>query len=552
MSGAPTQGSAGIARTRDGRDLFHQALPEPAGTAAPIVVFESGLAASRSFWGLVQPLVARWSRTVAYDRSGLGRSPPDSQPRSIERMAEDLNELLDHLGHARFVLVAHSGGGPIVRAAAAACPDRIAGLVLVDVSDEACPIVFEKSFVRLEKFAHGMSWLLARLGLLEGAYRKAIAPLPDDVRADLSREGFTMEVMRTRGAELAGLRGALESFRATPPQLPDVPVTVISGGLADFGMSQRIRDEANAAHRYRAAQSPEGKHVVARNSGHAPILSEPELVAEEIRQVLAKAPVPNLTEFTALTVVAASQLTPHMRRITFKGTGLHGFATNENLHVGLLLPPPGASRTDWLQIRPDGKASIRDTDTRPVNRKYTLRTIDADGGQATIDFVLHEDGGPGGTWAAQAQAGDIVGIIGPGGRGLTDADWHLIAGDETALPAIGRMLETMPEDARGQVLIEIANAAEEQPLRLPPEMRLQWLHRNASPAGTTNLLREAVEAVVLPSDGVRPFCWVGAEFTAAQAIREHLRRDKGVARNDQLVVAYWRLGGDEMTQGAGK
>lgn len=286
MSEPHTQGSPGSARTRDGRALFLQELPGPVGGSGPVVVFESGLAASRSFWGLVQPLVGQWARAIAYDRSGLGRSPPDGEPRSVARMASDLNDLLDQLGPGPFVLVAHSGGGPIVRAACAARPERVTGLVLVDASDEACPVIFETSFIRLERFTHAASWLLARFGLLEACYRKPIAPLPPDVRNDLQREGFTMAVMRTRSAELAGLRDALVAFREHPPVLPDVPVTMISGALADFGMSRRLRDAANAAHRYRAAQSPQGRHVVAERSGHAVILTEPELVADEIHRVL--------------------------------------------------------------------------------------------------------------------------------------------------------------------------------------------------------------------------------------------------------------------------
>ncbi|WP_281688123.1 alpha/beta fold hydrolase [Pseudomonas citronellolis] len=283
---APTQGTPGLAPTRDGRELFYQALPGPADGQAPTVVFESGLAASRSFWGLVQPLVAQWTRAVVYDRSGLGRSPADARPRSMQRMADDLNDLLDHLGPGPFVLVAHSGGGPLVRAATAARPERIAGLVLADVSDEACELIFTPAFRRLEKFAHAASWLLARCGLLERCYRKAIGVLPEDVLADLRREGFSMPVMRTRGAELAGLVAALETYRNQPPVLPDIPLTVISGALADFGMSERIRAAANAAHAYRARQSPQGRHVLAERSGHGLILSEPALVAEEVARLL--------------------------------------------------------------------------------------------------------------------------------------------------------------------------------------------------------------------------------------------------------------------------
>ena len=253
-------------------------------------------------------------------------------------------------------------------------------------------------------------------------------------------------------------------------------------------------------------------------------------------------PTANLAEFTVLRVVEARRLTPHMRRVTFSGSNLHAFDTTEHLHVGLLLPPPGASRDGWLRLLGNGRASVRDAGCKPVNRKYTIRAIDPAAGLIDIDFVLHEDGGPGGAWAESAEAGDLLGVLGPGGRGLAAADWYLIAGDETALPAIGRMMETMPDTAKGYVIVEIADRAEQQPLRMPPGMSFRWLHRNGAPAGTTRLLLEAIRSAPVPPDGSRPFVWVGAEFAAAQAIREHLCRHAGISRADQLVVGYWRLG----------
>jgi len=254
------------------------------------------------------------------------------------------------------------------------------------------------------------------------------------------------------------------------------------------------------------------------------------------------ATVANLDKFTALRVIDTQQLSPHMKRVRFAGTNLHSFATSEHLHIGLLIPPADAARQDWLIMRADGKARLRDPACPPINRKYTIRSIDAPAGQIAIDFVLHADGGPGGQWADTAQIGDVVGMLGPGGRGLVAADWYLLAGDETALPAIGRMLESMPDDAVGQVIVEIADEAEQQALRVPPGMAVQWLHRHGAPAGTTTQLLQAVQALSLPQGNVRPFAWVGAEFTAAQAIRHYLCREAGIAKSDQLVVAYWRLG----------
>lgn len=245
------QGIAAHARTRDGRALFFTEQGQSR-AGRPTVVFEAGMAASRSWWALVQPPVAELTRTIVYDRAGLGRSPRDPGPRTLARMADDLNDVVDQRGAGPFVLVAHSGGGPIARAAIAARPERIAGPVLVEVPDEACDALFEPSFRRLERVAQRVTAALARLHLLHLFYRKAMTRLPAEARQALHREGFTVAAIRTRGAELAGLVAGMNAYRTQSPVLPDIPVTLISGALCDSGMSPRIRAAANAAHAYRA------------------------------------------------------------------------------------------------------------------------------------------------------------------------------------------------------------------------------------------------------------------------------------------------------------
>ncbi|MFT4226720.1 alpha/beta fold hydrolase [Micropruina sp.] len=142
-----TQGEPLTVPTRDGRRLYAMALPGPADAAdQPSVVFEAGSAATRSTWALVQTRVADFARAVVYDRAGLGRSEPDPVGRTLDRMADDLNDLLDGLGPGPFVLVGHSAGGPIVRLATARRPDRIRGLVLVDPTDEAADVLFGPVF----------------------------------------------------------------------------------------------------------------------------------------------------------------------------------------------------------------------------------------------------------------------------------------------------------------------------------------------------------------------------------------------------------------------
>ncbi|MFD9959429.1 alpha/beta fold hydrolase [Amycolatopsis sp. NPDC058986] len=281
-----SQGTAETAPTRDGRELFFMRLPGPVDADAPTVVFEGGLAANRSYWAPVQAVVAEWAPAVVYDRSGLGRSAPDPGPRSLDRLAADLGAVLDHLGTGPFILVGHSWGGPIVRLAAAARPGRISGLVLVDPSDESCDLIFQPAMRRAEKIGQVVSATLARAGLLGFAYRGLLAALPEDARRDMRAEGFTVGTMRTRAAELASVVPDLLAMRENPPELPGIPVTVISGALTAPGMGRRVRDAATASHEYRATRSAGGRHVLARKSGHMVPATEPGLIAAEVRRLV--------------------------------------------------------------------------------------------------------------------------------------------------------------------------------------------------------------------------------------------------------------------------
>ncbi|MDN5914072.1 MAG: alpha/beta hydrolase [Pseudonocardia sp.] len=252
----------------------------------PTVVFEAGGAANRSTWALVQPAVGEFAHAVVYDRAGLGRSPRDPVSRTIRRMADDLAALLDDLGPGPFVLVGHSAGGAIIRQAAADRPDRITGLVLVDVSDEASDLLLTSAARAVEKVAGVVSLALAHTPLMPRLYRWLGEALPAQARADLEREGFQPEVFRTLRAQSRTYLRELAAFRENPPELGDIPVTAVSGVLTGSGMNERIRASANASHAHRAQQSPSGRHVLARNSGHYVPITDPELVTAEIRRLV--------------------------------------------------------------------------------------------------------------------------------------------------------------------------------------------------------------------------------------------------------------------------
>lgn len=262
----------------------------------------------------------------------------------------------------------------------------------------------------------------------------------------------------------------------------------------------------------------------------------PEIVWEG--GVRAGAPLPYFRE---MRVLRARQLTPRMRRLTLAGRDLERFS-HDGLHVRLLLAPEKGVKPVWPVMAADGRQAWPEG-PRPVPRVYTIRRIDVDAGEVDIDFVLHEgEETPGATFALDAKPGDVVGMTGPGGGELREANWYLLAGDETALPAIGRMLEQLPAGKKVVALIEIADDAERQELRTEAHLDLRWLSRGGRAAGSTTLLTDAVRALDFPCDDASVFVWAGCEHTAARQIRAHLRKERGLQRRDSLVAAYWRRG----------
>jgi pimeloyl-ACP methyl ester carboxylesterase len=270
-----------FASTRDGRQLHD----ERHGEGNPVVVFEAGMGFSRNSWGAVIPGVAEHATVIAYDRSGLGRSAPDAARRDLARLTDDLVDLLDHLGAGPFVLVGHGWGGPIVRSAAARIPERIGGLVLVDPTDERCDVFFSAGYERQRRLARPVIKAMTRTRVLRLIVRRQSKAIPEPWGAARRAEEGTVASVGEHLAELEPSTVDLRALRERPIVWPEVPVTVISGGVAGF-IDRGRREELVATHRTTARRLAQGRHVVADQSGHDVPLTEPGLIIDEILRIV--------------------------------------------------------------------------------------------------------------------------------------------------------------------------------------------------------------------------------------------------------------------------
>jgi NADPH-dependent ferric siderophore reductase len=242
-----------------------------------------------------------------------------------------------------------------------------------------------------------------------------------------------------------------------------------------------------------------------------------------------------------LQVRDVSRLTPKMVRVVVGGEQLAGFASAaHDDHVKLFFPHPGDDRPVLPVPTPNGPVYPEGA-VRPVARDYTPRGYDAVANALTLDFVLHSEG-PATTWAAQARPGQFLGVGGPRGSFVVpdDFDWYLFVGDEAALPAIGRRLEELPAGTRAIAVIEIADAAEEQPLDSRARAEIHWLHRQGAVAGHHALLQKALAGLELPAG--EGYAWVAAEASAAKALRRYLVDERGVPKDRVKAAAYWKQG----------
>ena len=249
-------------------------------------------------------------------------------------------------------------------------------------------------------------------------------------------------------------------------------------------------------------------------------------------------------DLRVLTVRDVRDLTPRMRRISFEGDDLARYATPDQIHCRLLFQEKGIAEHQWPHLDDNGRIVWPDA-RKLASRIFTIRRIDPAAGTLDIDFVMHGGTGPGTSWATAAAPGDVVGILGPAAQGPKPANWYLLAGDETGLPGIARILGGLPASAKGVALIEVADASEEQEIDRQSGLQIRWLHRDGAAAGTTTLLADALRALAFPSDHDALFFWIGAEFSAFRDMRAYLRSGIGLPTSRVVAFSHWRRGMSE-------
>ena len=227
-----------------------------------------------------------------------------------------------------------------------------------------------------------------------------------------------------------------------------------------------------------------------------------------------------------LTVRQVETIAAQMVRVTLSGD-LEGFTSlGFDDHVKLFFP--------------DGTMNAEGAPNM-LGRDFTPRRYDPAKDTLEIDFAIH-DAGPATRWAAQAKPGDTLALGGPRGSFIipTTYDWHLLIGDETALPAISRRLAELPARTRTVVVVEVDGPDDETALPTAADATVTWVHRNGVAAGDSDVLAKTLANLKLPAGDY--YGWVACESLIAKALRRQLIADHGANPKWLRAAGYWRRG----------
>lgn len=250
--------------------------------------------------------------------------------------------------------------------------------------------------------------------------------------------------------------------------------------------------------------------------------------------------------FQTIEVVAAQMVAPRMKRIRFRGEDFHAYPEG-GLHVRLLFAPKGRAPV-WPSVGADGRIVWPVAEDTLAARVYTIRSVDLRTSEIEIDFVLHDrcgEAAPGADFADTARPGQVIGIFAPGANEIPSARSLLLAGDETALPAMARIVEALPSGSRVRIFAQVDNAASHYDFVARDAVELTYLYRDSQAGGDESgghggVLTRVVENHLREAGEVPDFLWAGCEFGDFTAIRKIARDEWRMPRDRHLVVAYWR------------
>jgi len=236
-------------------------------------------------------------------------------------------------------------------------------------------------------------------------------------------------------------------------------------------------------------------------------------------------------------VTAVTELSEHMRRITFHAPEFSSFAvTGPDEYFGLL-----TATGRELVMPADDRINVRSAlrampeDVRPDLRWYTIRTHRADTAEIDVDFVLHGDAGPGTRWARRVIAGDKAGFRAGGSAYKPPSSGSvLLVADETALPALAAILEV--ETRPVHVFAEVPDES----FRVPLD-GVEWVFRSSDAPGSA-VVKAVQEATLSTVD----YAWACGESALATGVRRHLVKDRGVDRKAIMFSGYWKVGSARM------
>ena len=235
--------------------------------------------------------------------------------------------------------------------------------------------------------------------------------------------------------------------------------------------------------------------------------------------------------FSFAHVESIETLSDDFLRMELHGNDLARFATG-GMHLRILRQRDHTMTPAWPRISEKGTVKWPENNVQLIHRVYTARYIDHADHKITVDILRH-DGGTTSEWAASVIAGEVIGLIGPGGGDTPEGGWVLLAGDETAQPAILRMLETLPPQTEGTAFLLAGAPGCEGQFDNKTRIDVQWLHRSRGDDLVATVKR------VVPPTRDDSYLWFAASKSEARDIRAHFHEKLRQPRGRFTCAAYW-------------